>query len=92
MLQETEHVKVTKIDSEEFCWDASEDFKEELLDSFKTESGEQVSTAIKDKAIRRESVLAEWYELDKFFDALESGQDSRTWRRVRNSCFWTGAS
>ena len=62
------------------------------------ESGEQVSTAIKDKAIQRESVLAEWYELEKFFDVLESAkdddsrQDSRILKGMRNSCFWKGAS
>ena len=84
MLQDTEHVKVTATGSEEFWWDASEDFEEELRDSLKRESCEQVSTTIKDKAIQQESLLAEWYELEKSFDVLElakdddSREDSRT--------------
>ena len=75
MLQDTEHVKVTATGSEEFWWDASEDFEEELMDSLKRESCEQVSTTIKDKAIQQESLLAEWYELEKAFDVLELTKD-----------------
>ena len=75
MLQDTEHVKVTATGSEEFWWDASEDFEEELMDSLKRESCEQVSTTIKDKAIQQESLLAEWYELEKSFDVLELTKD-----------------
>ena len=83
-LQDTEHVKVTATDSKEFWWDACEDFEEELMDRLKRESCEQVSTTIKDKAIQQESLLAEWYELEKSFDVLElakdddSREDSRT--------------
>ena len=58
-LQDTEHVKVTVTGSEEFWWDASKDFEEELMDSLKRESCEQVSTTIKDKAIQQEYLLAE---------------------------------
>ena len=75
MLQDTEHVKVTATGSEEFWWDACEDFEEELMDSLKRESCEQVSTTIKDKAIQQESLLAEWYELEKSFDELELTKD-----------------
>ena len=75
MLQDTEHVKVTATGSEEFWWDTSEDFEEELMDSLKRESCEQVSTTIKDKAIQQESLLAEWYELEKSFDVLELAKD-----------------
>ena len=75
MLQDTEHVKVTATGSEEFWWDASEDFEEELMDSLKRESCEQVSTTITDKAIQQESLLAEWYELEKSFDVLELTKD-----------------
>ena len=76
MLQDTEHVKVTATGSEEFWWDACEDFEEELMDSLKRESCEQVSTTIKDKAIiQQESLLAEWYELEKSLDILELAKD-----------------
>ena len=75
MLQDTEHVKVTATGSEEFWWDACEDFEEELMDGLKRESCEQVSTTIKDKAIQQESLLAEWYELEKSFDELELTKD-----------------
>ena len=75
MLQDTKHVKVTVTGSEEFWWDTSEDFEEELMDSLKRESCEQVSTTIKDKAIQQESLLAEWYELEKSFDELELTKD-----------------
>ena len=75
MLQDTEHVKVTATGSEEFWWDESEDFEEELMDSLKRESCDQVSTTIKDKAIQQESLLAEWYELEKSFDVLELVKD-----------------
>ena len=75
MLQDTEHVKVTATGSEEFWWDTSEDFEEELMDNLKRESCEQVSTTIKDKAIQQESLLAEWYELEKSFDLLQPTKD-----------------
>ena len=55
--------------------DACEDFEEELMDGLKRESCEQVSTTIKDKAIQQESLLAEWYELEKSFDELELTKD-----------------
>ena len=74
MLQDTEHVKGTATGSEEFWWDTSEDF-EELMDSLKRESCEQVSTIVKDKAIQQESLLTEWYELEKSFDVLELTKD-----------------
>ena len=74
-LQDTEHVKVTVTGSEEFWWDASKDFEEELMDSLKRESCEQVSTTIKDKAIQQEYLLAEWCELEKSFDVLELTKD-----------------
>ena len=78
MLQDTEHVKVTATGSEEFWWDTSEDFEEELMDSLKRESCEQVSTTIKDKAIHQESLLAEWYELEKSFDLLQLTKDNNS--------------
>ena len=81
LLQDTEHVKVTATGSEEFWWDASEKFEEELMDSLKRESCEQVSTTIKDKTIQLESLLAEWYEVENILE-LAKDDDSREDSRI----------